>query len=84
MLTLVAFHDDSTLCLQFPSSLVDVKHYDVHAKVEGCLLCGKACAERIVEEDEHGCLVLAKRLILITVVLYLKGIVECFSQIAYV
>ena len=81
---LVALHDDSTLGLQFPRPLVHIEHDDVHAEVEGCLLGGEAGAQRVVEEDEHGGLVLAKCLILIAVGLDFESLVEGFAEVANV
>ena len=45
VLAFVAVHDDAALGLEFPGTLVDVEHDDVHAEVHGSLLCGEACAE---------------------------------------
>ena len=84
MFALVALHDDTPFGLQFPSALVDIEHDDVHAEVECCLLGGEASAQGVVEEDEHGSLVLAKRLVLITVCLDFESLIECFAQVANV
>ena len=84
MFTLVALHDDSTFGLQFPSTLIDIKHDDVHAEVKCRLLGGEASAQGVVEEDEHGSLVFAKRLVLIAVCLNFESLIECLLQVANV
>ena len=65
---LVAVHDDTALRFEFPRTLIDVEHDDVHAEVHRCLLGGEACAQTVVEEDEQGGLVAAQVLILESVV----------------
>ena len=79
---LVTFHDDTPFGLQFPGTLIDVEHDDVHAEVEGCLLGGEASAQGVVEEDEHGGLVLAQLLILIAILLDVESLVEGFAEVA--
>ena len=79
---LVAFHDDAAFGLQFPGTLIDVEHDDVHAEVEGCLLGGEAGAQGVVEEDEHGSLVLAQLLVLIAILFDVESLVEGFAEVA--
>ena len=67
VLRLVTVHNHSAFGLEFPCSLVYVEYNDVHAKVQGCLLCAESCAQARVEEHHHEGLVLAELAVSVTV-----------------
>ena len=81
---LVAIHDNSTLCLQFPCSCIYVQHYNVHTEVHGSLLCAQACAQAIVEEYHEQSLVFAQLLITETVCFHFQCFGNGFVKIAEV
>ena len=84
MLALVAVHDNATLGLKFPCSLVYVEYDDIHAEVACRLLRREARAQRVVEKDEETGLVVTQSLILITVFLNLKCFGESLIEVAEV
>ena len=78
VLALVAVHDDTTLCLQLPCTLIHVEHNDVHAQVHGCLLGGESRTQRVIEEYHQEGLVLTQVLILETVSFDFLCLGQCF------
>ena len=84
MLALVTVHNHATLCFQLPCTCINVKHYDVHAKVHGGLLCRQARAQTVVEEYHEQSLVLAKMLISETIAFYLLCLGKRLAQVTYV
>ena len=57
--TLVAIHDNATLCLQFPGTCVHVEHDYIHAQVHRSLLCTQSGTETVIEEYHQQGFVLA-------------------------
>ena len=84
MLRLVTVHDHAALGLQFPGTLVDIQDNNVHAQVEGGLLCAQTGTQAGVEEHHEQGLVTAQLYIFETVSLYLKGLLQCLMQIAQI
>ena len=84
MFAFVAVHDDTALGLQFPRSLIDVEHDDVHAEIHGRLLGGQTGAQAVVEENQQGRLVAAEVLVLKTVVFDVLGFAQCSGEVAEV
>ena len=84
MLRLVTIHNYTTLCLQFPGSLVYIKNNHIHTQVKGSLLCAQAGTQAGVEERHQKGLVAAQLHIFETVSLYLKGLLQSLMQVTQI
>ncbi len=80
VLALVAVHYHAALGLQFPGSLVDVQHYDVHTQVEAGFLGAQAGTQAAVEEHHQQGLVLAQCLVGERILLDVFGLGQSFIQ----
>ena len=84
VLTLVAIHDNATLCLQFPGTGIYIEYDYIHAQVHRSLLCTQSGTETVIEEYHQQGFVLAQLLITETVCFYFLCLSECCFQVAKV
>ena len=81
MFGLVPVHNHAEFSLEFPAVLPDVEDNGIHAEVVSRLLAAEPGPERIVEENEQNCLVLAQMLVCEWISLYAAGLFEGLGNV---